>query len=197
MKRPGNLPMISDTAPLAKLLRCAFVVGIFIIATFSLAAADTNSAYARWIKPWSERPANSPALAGAGLKVIVSSVRGESEAAAVAAMTPVQRLYLAYHVQVSAAEVATNGSFRSYVISNTDARTGEVRQLSAEDFQMLGLLLDRLPEDNAQLPPAGERIALQVRVHDQWRIRVYDGKALPPEVQDVLSQLAKPYRKLF
>jgi len=112
-------------------------------------------------------------------------------------MTPLQRLDLAYHIKVSAAEVATNGGFRSYAVSNIDARTSAVRRLSAEDFQRLDQLLSVLPEDNSQLPPAGNRVVLQVRADGQWRVRVYDGNNLPPEAQSILNLLARPYRKLF
>jgi len=128
---------------------------------------------------------------------MVSLVKGEADAAAVAAMTPLQRLDLAFHIQVSTAEVATNGSLRSYNVSNSDAKTSTVRRLAPEDFQLLDALLDRLPDDHAQLPPAGRRVIVQFLSSGQWQIRVYDGNQLPPEVQDLLSLLAKPYDKLF
>jgi hypothetical protein len=182
---------------LAKLVSRACVAVIFFAAAFSSSAADSTNAYAKWIEPWTERPVTSPALAGVELKLIVSKVQGETNAAAVAAMTPVQRIYLAYHIQVSAAEVATNGSFRSYVVSNTDARTGDVRWLSPNELWQLDQLISILPDDNSQLPPAGNRIVVQFRADGQWHVRVYDGNNLPPEVQGVLSLLARPYGKLF
>jgi len=180
---------------LAKLVSRACVAVIFFAAAFSSSAADSTNAYAKWIEPWTERPVTSPALAGVELKLIVSKVQGETNAAAVAAMTPVQRIYLAYHIQVSAAEVATNGSFRSYVVS--DARTGDVRWLSPNELWQLDQLISILPDDNSQLPPAGNRIVVQFRADGQWHVRVYDGNNLPPEVQGVLSLLARPYGKLF
>jgi len=190
MKRRGQFSILPLSSPLALFVRSVFVAVIFFVAAISLSAADADSAYAKWIKPWSERPATSPSLDGTELKLIASSVRGE--AAAVTAMTPLQRVDLSYHIKVSATEVATNGGFRSYVVSNTYAQTGDVRWLSAEDVRQLDQLLAKLPEDNSQLPPAGNRVVLQVRADGQWRIRVYDGNNLPPEAQSVLSLLAKP-----
>jgi len=177
--------------------RDIFVAVIFFTAALSLSAADTTNAYAQWIKPWSERPVTSPALDGAGLKLMVSLVKGEADATAVAAMTPLQRLDLAFHIEVSTAEVATNGSLRSYNVSNSDAKTSTVRRLAPGDFQLLDPMLERLPDDHAQLPPAGRRIIVQFLSGGQWQIRVYDGNKLPPEVQDLLNLLAKPYDKLF
>lgn len=171
--------------------------GFFFAAGFAAPAADSAATYASWIKPWLERPVTSPALDGAGLKLIVSRVQGEAEAAASTAMTPVERAQLAYHIQVAAAEVATNGSVRTYTVCNTDARSSAVRQIVADDFQLLDALLAQLPDDHAQLPPAGERLVVQFLDGGQWRIRVYDGKNLPLEVKDLLALLAKPYDKLF
>ena len=197
MKLHGQFSISPFSSPLATLARSAFAAVIFSTAALSLSAADATNAYAQWVKPWSERPTTSPALDGAGLKLMVSLVKGEAEAAAVAAMTPLQRLDLAFHIQVSTAEVATNGSLRSYNVSNSDAKTSTVRRLAPEDFQLLDPLFDRLPDDRSQLPPAGQRIVVQFLNDGQWRIRVYDGKNLPPEVNDLLQLLAKPYDKLF
>jgi hypothetical protein len=179
------------------IVRCVFVAVLFFVAEFSLSAADSNSAYAHWVKPWAERPATSPALAGAELKLLVSNVRGEADIATASAMTPMQRLELAYHIRVSATEVATNGAIRSYVVSNTDARTSEVRWLTPGELQKLDQLLAQLPSDASQLPPAGNRVVLQTSTDGQWCVRVYDGNNLPAEVQTVLVLLAKPASKLF
>jgi hypothetical protein len=196
--KPHGQPSVATASSLwASLAVIFFGAGFFLTTGISSAAdiAPTN-AYASWIKPWSERPATSPAL-DAPLTLIISNVRGELDAAAIAAMTPVQRLNLAFHIQVSAAEVATNGGYRNYVVSNTDARTGDVRWLSPNGIWQLDQLISILPEDNAELPPAGNRIVFQFRVDGQWRIRVYDGNNLPSEAQAILNLLAKPYAKLF
>jgi hypothetical protein len=170
---------------------------IFVAASIPLLAAGPDTTYTGWVKSWIEKPVTSPALDGAGLKLVVSRVQGEVEAAAIAAMTPVERTQLAYHIKVSAAEVATNGSFRTYFISNTDARTSVVRELAHEDFQLLDQLLEQLPDDHAQLPPAGERIVVQFLKAGQWQVRVYDGKKLQLGVKDLMALLAKPYDQLF
>jgi len=197
MKPHGKSKNILARLSLAKFYRHAFVAIIFSTAAWSLSAAEVTNTYANWVKPWMEQPATSPSLNGAGLKLVVTSVRGEVDQATVIAMTPVQRIYLAYHLKVSATEVATNGDFRSYVVSNTYAEPGNVRQLLSEDFLQLDQLLAKLPEDNAQLPPAGNRIVLQTFADGQWYVRVYDGANLPSEVQAVLNLLAKPAKKLF
>ncbi|HEY5345281.1 MAG TPA: hypothetical protein VIK62_02935 [Verrucomicrobiae bacterium] len=197
MKSLGKSKTILAGSPLANFFRGIFTAIIFSTAAVSLPAAEATNTYAKWIKPWMEQPAISPTLNGAGLKLVVTSVRGEVDEATVTAMTPVQRIYLSYHLKVAATEVATNGNFRSYVVSNTYAEPGNVRQLSPENFQQLDQLLAKLPEDNSQLPPAGNRIVLQVLADGQWRVRVYDGSNLPPEVKAVLSLLAKPAAKLF
>jgi hypothetical protein len=178
------------------IIRCVFVAILFFVVEFSLAADDTNSAYAHWIKPWSERPATSPALTGE-LKLIVSNVRGEADSAQTITMTPVQRLNLAYHIRVSATEVATNGAIRSYVVSNTDARTSEARWLSPKEIRDLTDLISILPTDDSTLPPAGNRVVIQVRADNQWQVHVYDGNHLPTEAQSILNFLAQPNEKLF
>ena len=175
-----------------------FVATIIFAAALSAFATDSATAYANWVKPWLERPIASPALAGAGLKLVVSRVQGEADTAAVTAMSAVERAQLAYRIKVAAAEVATNGNLRTYFISNTDARSSVVRSLAAADLALLDPLLTQLPDDRAQLPPAGERIVVQfLNADGQWRVRVYDGKNLPLEVKDLLALLAKPYDKLF
>jgi hypothetical protein len=165
------------------------------LAAASVSRAD--EAYANWIRPWSERPAQSPALNGGSLKLIVSRVKGEKEIAAVVNMTPVERLQFSYRIQVSAAEVAGDGSLRTYFVSNTDAGSSPVRQMATTDFQRLDSLLNQLPEDDSKLPPAGNRIVVQYPDGGQWRVRVYDGKNLPPEVKNLMALLAKPAKTLF
>ena len=196
MKPQGKQTISPARSRLAQQVCRLCVAVIFSVAATSLSAADFTNAYANWIKPWADRPANSPTLE-APLKLIISNVRGETNADAVVAMTPLERLNLAYHIHVSAAEVATNGGFRSYIVSNTDARTGDVRWLSPNEIGQLDELISILPEDNSQLPPAGNRLVFQFRADNQWRVRVYDGNNLPPEAQAILNLLAKPYAKLF
>jgi hypothetical protein len=175
-----------------------FVAAVIFAAVLSTFAADSTTTYANWVKPWLERPVTSPALAGAGLKLVVSRVQGEADATTVTAMSAVERAQLAYRIKVAAAEVTTNGNLRTYFISNTDARSSAVRSLAAGDLALLDPLLTQLPDDRAQLPPAGERIVVQfLNADGQWRVRVYDGKNLPLEVKDLLALLAKPYDKLF
>ena len=196
MKPQGKPPVVPAVSSLPMLVRSLFAAAI-VFAALPLFAADSAPAYARWVKSWAERPATSPALGGAGLKLVVSCVRGEAADATVTAMTPVNRLKLSYHIKVSSTEVATNGSFRTFTLSNTDAQTSAVRQLSAEDLKILDPLLGQLPDDHAQLPPAGQRVVVQFLTAGQWHVRVYDGNKLPPEVTDVVNLLAKPYDKLF
>jgi hypothetical protein len=171
----------------------AALAALFLLLVLPAAAAD--SAYAAWIKPWAERPLTSPALGEAGLKVIVSTITGEAESSAVAQMNPVERLNLAYRIRVAADEVATNGVYRSYFVSNTGSDATGSRPLAEADFQKLTELLGQLPDDHAQLPPAGRRVVVQVAENGQWRVRVYDGNQLPPEVKAVLEQLANPFDK--
>ena len=197
MKLLSEQSLIPAGSRLARLACGALLTGYFIIAAQPLLAADADPAYARWVKPWTERAATSPALDGAGLKLIVSCVQGETNAAAVAAMSPKERLNLAYHLRVSTTEIATNGWCRSYVVSNTDARTSPSRQMASGDWAMLDALLSRLPADDSQLPPAGQRVIIQIWADGQWQIHVYDGNNLPPEVANVLTLLARPYDKLF
>ena len=197
MKLHGKQALVPASSKLARLVASLFVAIIFSTTTLPLSAADTDTTYARWIKPWAERSATSPALDGAGLKLIVSCVEGETNAAAVAAMSPKDRLTLAYHLRVSTTEIATNGWCRSFVVSNTNARTSPNRQMAPADWGMLDTLLSQLPSDNGQLPPAGRRVIIQIWAADQWQVHVYDGNNLPPEVTNVLALLARPYDKLF
>jgi hypothetical protein len=177
----------------ANLFLCA-LTAILFFSTVSLHAADSATAYDAWVKPWAERPATSASLS-AGLKAVVSIVSGEKDISVVTNLTPVQRLELAYHIKVSASEIATNGACRGYFVSNTEAKSGAARQLAPEDFQKLSEALAQLPEDHSQLPPAGKRVVVQVWENSQWRVRVYDGNNLPPEVRSVLDLLANPFDK--
>jgi len=83
------------------------------------------------------------------------------------------------------------------VVSNSSARTSTTRWMVPADWQMLDALLIRLPSDNGQLPPPGQRIIIQIWADGQWQIHVYDGNNLPTEVANVLTLLARPYDKLF
>ena len=154
--------------------------------------ASAASAYAKWIKPWAAKPTTSPVLGGAELKVMVTTVSGESSSSTVAKMTPLERLYQSYQIKVSTAEVATNGDYRSYFISNTDALTTPVHRLSANDLQQLTQWLAQLPDDNAQLPPPGQRVIVQVLEDDEWQVHVYDGTKAPASVNSILDLLANP-----
>ena len=175
-----------------KLIRAALAALLLLLA-LPVSAADSAAAYAAWIKPWAERPLASPALGDAGLKVIVSTITGEAGLDVVAKMTPVERLNLAYRIRVAATEVATNGIHRNYFVSNTGAEADSSRPLNEADFQKLTESLAQLPDDHAQLPPPGRRVVVQTVENGQWRIRVYDGNQLPPEVKAVLDQLANPF----
>jgi hypothetical protein len=175
-----------------------FLPGFFVLALLAAASfAPADSAYSKWVQPWLERPAYSPAFLGGDLKLIVSRIKGEAEIAAVTNMTPVERLQLAYRIQVSAAEVATDGSLRTYFVSNTESTASPVRQMAATDFQQLDALLNQLPADRATLPPAGDRVVVQYLNAGQWRIRVYPAKNLPPEVKNLMSVLARPAKNLL
>ena len=168
---------------------------ILLFFAFFLHANDVQTPYDTWIKPWTERPATSESLGGSGLKAVVSIVAGEKDFSSVTNMTPVQRLELAFHIKVSTSEVATNGACRNSFVSNTDAESGAARQLAPEQFQKLGETLAQLPDDHSQLPPAGRRVVVQVWENNQWRVRVYDGNKLPPEVKSLLDLLANPFDK--
>ena len=176
-----------------------FVVFTLLAATFPLLAADSgddasaSSAYAKWIKPWAARPATSPVLGGAELKVMVTTVQGEVPLFTVTNMTPLQRLYQGYQIKVSTSEVATNGDYRSYFVSNTDSLTTPVHRLAAKDLQQLEQWIAQLPEDNSQLPPPGQRVIVQVLEDDAWHIHVYDGTKAPAAVKSILELLGKPF----
>jgi hypothetical protein len=187
--RPKSLVIPAGMQPV-KLIGTALAACLLFLV---LPAAAADSAYANWVKPWAERPLISPALGGAGLKVIVSTITGEAEPDAVAKMNSVERLNLAYHIRVAATEVATNGVCRSYFVSNTGAEANGSHPLAEADFQKLTEWLGQLPDDHAQLPPAARRVVVQTAENGQWRVRVYDGNRLPPEVKAVLDQLANPF----
>jgi len=178
-------------------VRRAGVAMIFLAVTLPLFADDATNAYASWIQPWTQSPVTSPALNGAGLRLIFSCVQGETNAAAVKAMSPVDRLDLAYHIRVAAAELATNGGFRSYFVNNTDAKTSTTRWLTSDELAEVDQLLAALPDDQAQLPPPGNRIVMQVLTNGQWQVHVYDGNHLPETVTNLFNHLAKPYGSLF
>jgi hypothetical protein len=164
---------------------------------FAVCNSRADDAYTSWVRPWLERPVASPVFAGRNLKLIVSRVKGEAEIAAITNMTPVKRLQLSYRLEVFAVELAADGRLRTYFVSNTDASSSSVRQMAAADFQRLDSLLNQLPDDDSKLPPAGNRIVVQHLDGDRWRVRVYDGKNLPPEVKNLMTLLAKPAKNLF
>lgn len=181
------------------IFRCflgALAAGVFFAVTSPAVAAEPAADYAAWTKSWVSRPSTNAALGDASLKAVVSIVAGEKELSAVTNMTPVERLDLAYHLKISATDVATNGSCHCYFVSNTGSQA-EPRQLSPGDLQKLDEALSRLPDDHAQLPPPGKRVVVQVWEKEKgaWHVRVYDGKHLPPEVKAVLDLLANPCDK--
>jgi hypothetical protein len=165
----------------------AFGVLLFLAAALALRATEPSADYSTWIRSWTNRPAND-------LQAVVSIITGEKELAEAAKLTPVQRLDLAYHIKVSATEIGTNGACRSYFVSNTDPKAGEVRQISEEK---ISAALAQLPDDQGQLPPAGKRVVVQVWENGAWHIRVYDGNQLPSQVKSLLDLLANPYDQLL
>lgn len=189
--RNGHHVVLADRRPM-KLIRAALAACLLLL-VLPVSATDSADAYAAWIKPWAERPLTSPALGDAGLKAIVSTITGETEQGAAAKMNPVERLNLAYRIRVAATEIATNGVSRNYFVSNTGAEAVGSRPMNEADFQKLTEMLGQLPDDHAQLPPAGRRVVVQIAENGQWRVRVYDGNQLPPEVKALLHQLANPF----
>ncbi len=184
---------------LAAMSARVFIAFTLLALAVPLRAADSDSdatapsAYAKWIKPWAARPTTSPVLNGAELKVMVTTVQGEASLSTMTNMTPLERLYQGYHIKVSTAEVATNGDYRSYFVSNTDALTTPVHRLSANDLQQLQQWVAQLPDDNSQLPPPGKRIIVQVLEDDEWHVHVYDGNKAPSGVKSILTLLANPF----
>ena len=165
---------------------------LLLLAANHSQATDDSTYYASWTKPWAERPTTSAALNNTELKAVVSTVTGEADANKVADMTPAERINLAYHIKVASTEIATNGSYREYFVSNTSTKSTALRQFPEADLQKITNLLAQLPDDNAQLPLAGRRVVVQTLESGQWHVRVYDGKKLPSEVQSLLEQLANP-----
>jgi len=181
-----------------KVIRALFVF-ILLSAALSVRAADsTNSLssvadYARWVKPWADRSITNSRPAGEELKVIVTLVSGEPALSAVTNMTALERLNLAYRIKVTASEITTNGSCRSYFTSNAALYEVSPRQLSAEDLKRLDGLLLHLPDDGLKLPPPGQRIIVQVLERNHWRIRVYDRDTAPPEIRLLMELIANPF----
>lgn len=192
MKTPNESP-VSMRNRGVRFLRCAVFAALILVVPARLTAGDGATAYDSWTKSWAERPATSPALGGAELKAIITIITGELNPDSVAGMTPVDRLKLSYRIKVAATEVTGGGKYRSYFVSNTDSLTAVPQELSAEKMQKLETLLAGLPDDHAQLPPAGRRVVVQTRDNGAWRVRVYDGHQLPAEIQAVMDLLANPY----
>lgn len=176
-----------------------FTAWLWLAAGFPLRAAETDDAaaapdaYARWVKPWAERPLTSPALGGVELKALVTTVRGEVPLSVVTNMTPLERLEQSYRLKISTTEVAANGDCHSAFISNTETKSAPVRRLSSDELNRLDEELARLPDDHAQLPPPGGRVIVQTPENGAWRVRVYDGTQPPAEVKAVLDLLANPF----
>lgn len=196
MKTPDKAAVFHPGIIWHSLLRAGLIALLFLAANHSW-AADASTYYASWTKPWAERHTASAALDGTELKAVVSIITGEADANKIADMTPAERLTLAYHIKVATTEIATNGASHDYFVSNTSTKSSAPRQLSPEDLQKLNDLLAQLPDDHAQLPLAGRRVVVQTRENGQWRVRVYDGKALPAEVKSLLDQLANPYAAML
>src|SRR5690242_9946611 len=137
---------------------------VLLAAVFAAQAeASTNAmssatSYAQWTKSWAERPVTNSIPGGPGLKAVVTIVKGEAPPSVTTNMTPVERLYLAYRLKVIGSEIATNGSCRCYVASNTGSQTMPLRQFSADESKQLDELLTNLPDDDMKLPPPGDRI---------------------------------------
>ena len=174
---------------------------VLFVAVFAAQAEDSTNtmssetAYARWTKSWADRPVTNSIPGGTGLKAVVTIVKGEAPLSVTTNMTPVQRLYLAYQMKVIGSEIDTNGSCRCYIASNTGSQTVPARQLSPDQIKHLNALLTNLPDDNMKLPPPGQRIVVQVLDKDHWRIRVYDGTAMPPDIHSLLALIDNPFNR--
>lgn len=182
---------------LESLTKRALLAFILFTAVFPVLADDSTSAYAAWVKPWAARPITSAALGDAGLKCITTTVCGEVPLSVAKNMTSLERLDLAYRIRASATEVTTNGASHCYFVSNSDVKPGSLNRLTADDLKRLDQWIARLPEDNAQLPPPGRRVVVQVLEKGRWRVRVYDGASAPPEVKAILGLLANPFDKIL
>lgn len=185
------------------ILRFTVFLGIFVVGFAFAARADdsANSAsptpeYAHWIKSWQERPTTNSIPNGPQLKAVVTIVQGEAPVSAITNMTPVQRLYVAYRIRVVGTEISTNGLYRCYFTSNTDAKSAMLRSLSPENLKQLDHLLSHLPDDHGKLPPPGQRVVVQVLKHGQWDIHVYDGTAMPPQIHSLLALIHNPFYQL-
>jgi len=163
-------------------------------AVFPVAAAD-DPAYAAWVKPWAESPATSRWLSGMGLKLIVTTVRGEVPLSVVTNMTMLESLYLAYHLKVTVAEVATNGDGYCHFITNTGGKDAPLGRLTSKQLKQLDRWLAKLPDDGAQLPPPGRRVVVQTWADGAWHLRVYQGNNPPAELKSILGLLANPFDK--
>lgn len=187
----------SKAATLRAVIILTLFAGLFVAqaetATNSPAAATE---YARWTKSWAERPMTNSIPGGPELKAVVSIVQGEAPLSAMAKMTKVQRLYVAYRIRVVGAEITTNGYCRCYFTSNTDARSASLNQLSAGELKQLNDILNHLPDDHQKLPPPGKRIVVQVLENQHWQIHVYDGNDLPPQIHSLLALIHNPFYQL-
>lgn len=168
-----------------------------MIAQAQDAAGNSSAAagYEHWTQPWASRPLTNSIPGGPDLLAVVTTVKGEVPLANIAKMTPVERLYVAYQVKVIGTEIATNGACRNYFSSNTDAESVPVRHLSTDDFKRLQELLANLPDDDRKLPPPGNRVVVQVAEGGHWNLHVYDGSALPAQIQTILQLISNPFSK--
>jgi len=200
MKYQGALQIIDRNSRwTARLLR-ALTVCVLTGAVFNVSAADSTSElstmadYSRWIKPWSEHTNVSSRLGGE-LKAVVTIITGERPLSVVTNLTPVERVNLAYHLRTAGSEITTNGTCWSYFASNLSANEAPIRQFTPGELKQLDDLLAQLPDDNLSLPPPGQRIVVQVREQDHWRIRVYDRATAPLEIRTLLILIGNPFDK--
>jgi WD40 repeat protein len=82
--------------------------------------------------------------------------------------------------------VSTEGRVSFFQYSAYGAKGGGYPAIPSEDLHRLKQLLQNLPDDHAQLPPAGRRVVLQVPDGDQVLARAYDRANMPDQVLEIL-----------
>ncbi len=133
--------------------------------------------YDEWVKRFVEQPMRLD------VKIGITTVLGE-EYAAGATNQYGWDAFTARHYEYSST-VYMNGTVGAQAMGPHGSMGGWPPKLSDDELRRLDELLAKLPDDGSRLPPTGRRVELTVREGDHWRVRVYNGSNLPPQVVEI------------
>jgi len=112
------------------------------------------------------------------IKLVVTAVEDDPEE------PEVGRLFSS--AQWYGCEVSTDWRVHSFYHSNRGTKGGGSARIPENDQKRLDVLIAKLPDAPAAVPPAGRRLLIQVAEGDRYASRIYDRGNAPNEILEIL-----------